>query len=246
MEQILTQSRGSTRFISIALKASNGFTVAAGSGVRREIDGVNVLLTRIVVEQPSFGGRLSGNVAFERPLAGNRDVFDVITTVGWSRRVSPVLAIGVETLAEDLEGFWEASEARRQQSRTGFDRECPLHFSTRFARRHCDCGVDKHGRDCLRQFARLSCWSLVGERDVHSQSPHIPPSVLAVLATVPVDAMIDRIASPYSASFEGPTPATVPSSPRERGKAAAIANRVRSCRMMNGATARLVASARRQ
>jgi hypothetical protein len=81
---------------------------------------MDVLLTRVVLERPSGGGRLVGNVTFERPLSGDRDAMDVITTVGWNRRVTEGLHLGFEALAEDLEGLWTPNEATRALGRTGF------------------------------------------------------------------------------------------------------------------------------
>lgn len=104
------QSRQAEALVNV-LKPSSSFTVSVGGGVRHEAGGVNVLTTRLVADKSSFGGRLTGNVLFERPLAGNRDAMDVITTIGWMRRVSPRVHLGVETLAEDLEGLWTPHEA---------------------------------------------------------------------------------------------------------------------------------------
>jgi hypothetical protein len=92
-------------------KPSAAVTLAAGSGIRREGSGVDVLLTRLVVEKTSDGSRLSGNVVIERPLSGPRDAMDVMTTVGWTRRVSQRVHVGLETLAQDMEGLWDPNEA---------------------------------------------------------------------------------------------------------------------------------------
>jgi hypothetical protein len=92
-------------------KPSAALTLAAGSGIRREGSGVDVLLTRLVVEKTSDRSRLSGNVVIERPLSGPRDAMDVMTTVGWTRRVSQRVHVGLETLAQDMEGLWDPNEA---------------------------------------------------------------------------------------------------------------------------------------
>jgi len=39
------------------------------------------------------------------------DAADVVTTAGWSRRVNAHLALGVEGIGQDLEGFWDSAEA---------------------------------------------------------------------------------------------------------------------------------------
>jgi len=54
---------------------------------------------------------LHGNLLFEKPMASGRDAVDLITSVGWARRVSRGVSLGVETIGEDLEGFWDADEA---------------------------------------------------------------------------------------------------------------------------------------
>jgi hypothetical protein len=102
--------RQSEFLVSLADRASS-IGVAIGGGVRSEGPDVNVLLTRVVAESSSFGGRLTGNVLLERPLARDRDGIDLITTIGWSRRMTQSLNIGFETLAEDIEGLWDPNEA---------------------------------------------------------------------------------------------------------------------------------------
>jgi hypothetical protein len=91
--------------------ASSGGKLAAGTGVRRESSGTNVLLTRVVAEVPAFTGRLVGNVLLERPLAADRDAMDVITTVAYTRPLARGMSVGVETLLQDIEGFWDPAEA---------------------------------------------------------------------------------------------------------------------------------------
>ncbi|MEP6593334.1 MAG: hypothetical protein ABJC51_06555, partial [Acidobacteriota bacterium] len=52
-----------------------------------------------------------GNLLFQKPFATGRDAVDLITSVGWAARLTPTLSIGVEAIGEDLEGFWDPSEA---------------------------------------------------------------------------------------------------------------------------------------
>ena len=85
--------------------------LAGGGGVLHEPGGVNVLLARVVAGRDADRWRLDGNVLFQKPMAAGRDTVDVITSVGWARKLSPALALGVEAIGEDLEGFWEAEEA---------------------------------------------------------------------------------------------------------------------------------------
>jgi hypothetical protein len=91
--------------------SSTAFTVAAGGGVQHEAGGVDVLLGRIVGGRESDTWRLHGNLLFQKPLVTGRDAIDLITTVGWARKLTPAIALGVEGVGEDLEGFWDPLEA---------------------------------------------------------------------------------------------------------------------------------------
>ena len=46
----------------------------------------------------------------DQPEQG-RDAVDFITTAGWAWRATKALAVGVEGLAQDLEGFWDPQQA---------------------------------------------------------------------------------------------------------------------------------------
>lgn len=87
--------------------------VGAGAGLRREIDGTQVLVMRGMARTTLAGGSLQGNVVVERAFdsPARRDAIDVVTTVGWSHRSHGVLALGVEAIGRDLEGFWNPLEA---------------------------------------------------------------------------------------------------------------------------------------
>lgn len=89
----------------------HGVRTAAGGGVRREAAGVTVLLARVAVGKTFRTSALWSNLRLERPLARGRDAVDLITSIGWTRRLGRSLHAGVEALGEDLEGFWEAEEA---------------------------------------------------------------------------------------------------------------------------------------
>src|SRR6185436_5608081 len=89
----------------------HGVRTAAGGGVRREAAGVTVLLARVAVGKTFPRSALWSNLRLERPLARGRDAVDLITSIGWTRRLGRSLHAGVEALGEDLEGFWEAEEA---------------------------------------------------------------------------------------------------------------------------------------
>jgi hypothetical protein len=85
--------------------------LSIGGGVLHEAGGTNVLLARLVGGKDGERWRMAGNLIFQKPLSGERDAVDLITTFGWSRRLTPAVSLGVETVAEDLEGFWDPFEA---------------------------------------------------------------------------------------------------------------------------------------
>jgi hypothetical protein len=93
------RDRQGEALFSVFRQRSSGITVAVGGGVLREADGVDVALSRIVVGRDFENWRLHGNVLFEKPLASNRDALDLITTVGWARRVAEAVSLGVEASA---------------------------------------------------------------------------------------------------------------------------------------------------
>jgi hypothetical protein len=84
--------------------------IAAGLGVRREPDGTNVLLGRLVVGRTFAASRVYGNMLLEKAFGGGRDAADVVTSFGWSHRVTGRMSFGVEAVGEDLEGFWSTDE----------------------------------------------------------------------------------------------------------------------------------------
>jgi hypothetical protein len=99
--------------VIVALRRAERFgaSLAAGGGVLREIGGVNVLTARVIAGRETETWRLHGNVIFQKPLDPARDTVDLITSAGWARRVTAALALGVEAIGEDLEGFWDPAEA---------------------------------------------------------------------------------------------------------------------------------------
>jgi hypothetical protein len=90
---------------------ARAFQVAAGLGLRREWEGTTTLLGRVTLGHAFRRSSLFGNLRLEKPLAHGRDSVDLITSVGWHHRLGSALHVGVETIGEDLEGFWEAEEA---------------------------------------------------------------------------------------------------------------------------------------
>jgi hypothetical protein len=105
------QSSQSGEALVSLLRADTPVVIAAGGGILHEAGGVNVALARIVATRNSPFWRLHGNVLMQKPLASDRDAVDLITSVGWARKLSSAVSLGVEAIGEDLEGFWEAEEA---------------------------------------------------------------------------------------------------------------------------------------
>ena len=86
-----------------------GFTM--GLGLRREWEGATVLLGRLATGRRFERSFLFGNLRFEKPFQEGRDGIDLISTLGWMHRVGESFNVGVESVGEDLEGFWEEEEA---------------------------------------------------------------------------------------------------------------------------------------
>jgi len=105
------QSTQSGEALFSMLGAASQVALAAGGGVLHEADGVNVLLARVVGGREAPSWRLQGNVLFQKPLSSERDAVDLITSVGWARKLSHGVSLGAEAIGEDLEGFWESEEA---------------------------------------------------------------------------------------------------------------------------------------
>ena len=99
--------------ISLVAPAPTGLSLAAGGGILHEAGGADVLLARLVGGHEATAWRLHGNLVLQKPLATGRDAVDLIMTAGWARRVTAAVAIGVEGLGEDLEGFWDPVPRRK-------------------------------------------------------------------------------------------------------------------------------------
>jgi hypothetical protein len=96
---------------SMLTQRSSGVALAMGGGMLREAGGVDVALARIIAGREYDQWRLHGNVLFQKPLAANRDTIDLVTSVGWARRLNTAVSLGIEGIGEDLEGFWDQAEA---------------------------------------------------------------------------------------------------------------------------------------
>jgi hypothetical protein len=97
--------------VSLFDQRQTGISMAAGGGVQREPDGVTVLLARLTAAHDAVAWRLHGNVLLQKPLDPTRDTLDLAFTSGWCYRVTSAVSLGVEEVAEDLEGFWDPHEA---------------------------------------------------------------------------------------------------------------------------------------
>jgi hypothetical protein len=93
--------------------ATESASVAGGGGIRQEWDGTRVLIGRVLAGADVGRGRLQGSLVMERAVSSpvRRDAADVVTSLGWSRRIRERIAIGVEGIGQDLEGFWNPAEA---------------------------------------------------------------------------------------------------------------------------------------
>ena len=105
------QSAQSGEALYAFVAPGRGVAVAAGGGVLHEAGGVNVLLARVVAGHSTEVWNLQGNLLLQKPMSSGRDAIDLITSVGWSRTLVRGVALGVEAIGEDLEGFWEPNEA---------------------------------------------------------------------------------------------------------------------------------------
>jgi hypothetical protein len=105
------QSSQSGEVLYSMLGQTNQAALAAGGGVLHEVGGVNVVLARVVAGHNADSWRLQGNVLFQKPMSSERDALDLITSVGWARKLSQGGSLGAEAIGEDLEGFWESEEA---------------------------------------------------------------------------------------------------------------------------------------
>jgi hypothetical protein len=95
------------------LFATEAVSVAGGGGIRQEWDGSRVLIGRVLAGADVGRGRLQGSLVMERAFSSpvRRDAADMVTSLGWSRSIRRRIAVGVEGVGQDLEGFWDPAEA---------------------------------------------------------------------------------------------------------------------------------------
>ena len=88
-------------------------SIAGGGGIRQEWDGTRVLIGRVVAGTDVGRGRLQGSLVIERAVSSplRHDAADVVTSLGWSRRIGDRISVGVEGIGQDLEGLWNSVEA---------------------------------------------------------------------------------------------------------------------------------------
>jgi hypothetical protein len=105
------QSSQSGEALYSLLGPASRVAVAAGGGMLHEAGGVNVLLARVVAARNTDASNLYGNLLWQKAMSSERDALDLITSVGWARKLSRGVSLGLEAIGEDLEGFWESKEA---------------------------------------------------------------------------------------------------------------------------------------
>jgi len=92
-------------------KNSTGFRFGTSLGIIREFSNDVVALSRFNAAYETFSWKAAANARIEKAFATDRDSFDLITSLGVSRRISGQLFGGVEAVGQDLEGLWETDEA---------------------------------------------------------------------------------------------------------------------------------------
>jgi hypothetical protein len=84
--------------------------VAAGVGYAREYSRTDVMLARFGVGRATSRSMMHGNLMLEKPMSGDRDAVDLITTVGAGRKLGSAVTMSIEAVGQDLEGFWDPEE----------------------------------------------------------------------------------------------------------------------------------------
>ena len=94
------------------LFSTGSMSVAGGGGIRQEWDGTRVLVGRVLAGSDLGRGRLQGSLVMEHTMSSPlvHDAADVVTSLGWSRRIGDRFSAGVEGIGQDLEGLWNPAE----------------------------------------------------------------------------------------------------------------------------------------
>ena len=90
---------------------TQGLRLGIGLGVSRDFGGVVSALSRITATYDLNNWKAGGNLLIQKSFSANRDAVDIISSIGFHRRVYGNLYGGFETVGEDLEGFWDPEEA---------------------------------------------------------------------------------------------------------------------------------------
>jgi hypothetical protein len=95
------------------LLSIGSISVAGGGGIRQEWDGTRVFIGRVLAGADAGPGRLQGSLVMERAVSSplRHDAADVVTSLGWSRRIGRRFSVGVEGIGQDVEGLWDPAEA---------------------------------------------------------------------------------------------------------------------------------------
>jgi hypothetical protein len=83
---------------------------AAGVGYAREYSRTDVMVARFGVGRATSRSLVHGNLLLEKPMSGERDAVDLITSAAAGRRLGSAITMSVEAVAQDLEGFWDPEE----------------------------------------------------------------------------------------------------------------------------------------
>ena len=105
------QSSQSGELLYALAGLGSAVALAGGGGVLHEPGGTNILVGRVAAGHSATSWLLHGNLIFHKPLSSGRDELDVVTTIGWARKLTPAVSLGAEMVGEDLEGFWAPQES---------------------------------------------------------------------------------------------------------------------------------------
>jgi hypothetical protein len=84
--------------------------VTGGVGYAREYSRTDVMLGRFGIGRMTSRSLINGNLMLEKPMSGERDAVDLISTVGAGRRLGSSVTLSIEAVGQDLEGFWDPEE----------------------------------------------------------------------------------------------------------------------------------------
>jgi hypothetical protein len=95
------------------LFSAGSLSIAGGGGIRQDWDGTRTVIARLLAGSDVGRGRLQGSLVMERAVSSplRHDAADVVTSLGWSRRIHDRVSVGVEGIGQDLEGLWNPAEA---------------------------------------------------------------------------------------------------------------------------------------